>query len=133
MPVPIALSKLQAGSLQGDGVDINVTETGGVVTVSQTSSLANLSVAGNANVTLTTAQAASKVIELTGVLTGAISVIAPLAGISAGAQRTINNKTTGAYALTFIGDSGTGIVVGTGKVARVYFDGTNWVRASADV
>ena len=48
-------------------------------------------------------------------------------------QWTVFNGTTGGFGLQFIGASGTGVTVGAGKRAIVYADGTNIVRATADV
>jgi hypothetical protein len=88
-----------------------------------------LSVAGGSNVTLTRAQAACDILQLTGALTANIQVIVPLA-ID---KWIVYNGTTGAFTLTVIGPTGTGVVVGSGKRALLYADGTNVVRASADV
>src|SRR6266404_2347351 len=87
-----------------------------------------LSVAGSANVTLTRAQAQAQIIECTGALTGNIQVIVPLNPD----QWTFYNGTSGAFTLTVIGATGTGIVIATGKRAIVYADGTNVVRVTAD-
>jgi len=87
-----------------------------------------VNVAGNANVTLTRAQANGQILEFTGALTGNIQVIVPLNPD----QWTVFNNTSGAFSLTVIGASGTGIVVATGKRAILYSDGTNVVRVTAD-
>lgn len=42
------------------------------------------------------------------------------------------NNTGGAQSIQVIGASGTGVTIATGKRAVVYFDGTNWVRLTAD-
>lgn len=88
-----------------------------------------LSVAGAANVTLTAVQARADIMEFSGALTGNINVVVPLAV----QQWTIFNNTSGAFTLTIIGATGTGIAIGQGKRAIVYADGTNVVRATADV
>ena len=88
------------------------------------------SVAGSANVTLTTgnadpdAESANKVIELTGALTGAISVLIP--AVTGGSEYLIYNNTSGAYALTVAatGHAANGVVVTQGAYSRVYCDGT---------
>jgi len=88
------------------------------------------SVAGSADVTLTTgnadpdAESANKVIELTGALTGAISVLIP--AVTGGSEYLIYNNTSGAYALTIAatGHAANGVVVTQGAYSRVYCDGT---------
>ena len=88
------------------------------------------SVAGSADVTLTTgnadpdAESANKVIELTGALTGAISVLIP--AVTGGSEYLIYNNTSGAYALTIAatGHVANGVVVTQGAYSRVYCDGT---------
>ena len=88
------------------------------------------SVAGSADVTLSTgnadpnAESANKVIELTGALTGAISVLIP--AVTGGSEYLIYNNTSGAYALTVAatGHAANGVVVTQGAYSRVYCDGT---------
>ena len=87
------------------------------------------SVAGAADVTLSHPEARNDILEFTGVLTGNINVIVPLAVD----QWTVYNGTTGAFTLTVRGASGTGVVIATGKRAILYADGTNVVRVTADV
>jgi hypothetical protein len=89
----------------------------------------SLSVAGSANVTLTAAQYAKPILEFTGLLTGNIQVIVPLVS---GAAWEVANLTTGAFTLTVIGASGTGVLVGQGRRASVYSDGTNVYPADND-
>jgi hypothetical protein len=86
------------------------------------------SVAGNTNITLTAAESANDILEFTGGLTGNINVVIPLAP----KQRTIYNNTSGAFTITIIGPTGTGIVVAQTKRAIVYSDGTNINRVTAD-
>jgi len=88
-----------------------------------------VNVAGAANVTLTAAQARATIIECTGTLTGNIQVIVPLNPD----EWAFYNGTSGAFTLTVIGASGTGIAIGQGKRARIYSDGTNVVRETSDV
>lgn len=88
----------------------------------------SLSVAGGANVTLTQPQASNNILEFTGALTANINVFVPLAA----QQWTVFNNTTGAFTLTVIGATGTGIVIAQTKRAIVYADGTNVVRVTAD-
>lgn len=83
----------------------------------------------DANTTLTNAQAAADILEFTGTLTAGRNIVVPLAA----KQWTVFNNTTGGFALTFIGATGTGTAVAATKRAIVYSDGTNVVRASADV
>lgn len=91
--------------------------------------LTSKSVAGSADVTLSTTEAQCRILKLTGIITGNINVIVPTAVW----QWTVNNATSGAFTLTVKTTAGTGIVVGTGKNATLYCDGTNVVRATADV
>lgn len=83
---------------------------------------------GDANTTLTQAEARNNIIELTGTLTAARNIVLPLAV----RQYTVFNGTTGGFGLQFIGASGTGITVAAGKRAIVYADGTNIVRVTPD-
>lgn len=88
------------------------------------------SVAGGANVSLLAADYQNRVIELTGAITANIEVIFPLTD---GAEWVVYNGTSGAFTVTVIGATGTGVVVAQGKRAIVYCDGTNIQRATADV
>lgn len=83
---------------------------------------------GDANTTLTQAEARNNIIELTGTLTAARNIVLPLAV----RQYTVFNGSTGGFGLQFIGASGTGVTVAAGKRAIVYADGTNIVRVTAD-
>jgi hypothetical protein len=87
------------------------------------------SVAGAVDVTLTVTEAQCRILELSGVLTGNINVVVPTTVW----QWTIANLTTGAFTLTVKPTAGTGIVVGQTRRCILYCDGTNVVRATADV
>ena len=86
------------------------------------------SVAGSANITLTTgdadatAEAANKVIELTGALTGDIVVFVP----AVEGEYVFFNNTTGSQTLTIAatGHTANGIVIAQGAYSHVYNDGT---------
>lgn len=91
-------------------------------------SLLSKSVAGSSNVTLAAYEAKADIMEFTGALTGNIQVIVPL-NVK---QWTIANKTTGAFTLTVIGATGTGVAVGQSKRCILYADGTNVNRVTAD-
>lgn len=82
----------------------------------------------DANYTLTMAQAKASIIEVSGSPSTGRNIVLPLAD---GMMRTVGNKT--AQTLTFIGATGTGVAVATTKVAQIYCDGTNWLRAGPDV
>ena len=83
----------------------------------------------DANAILTRAEAENNILEFTGALTAQRNITVPL-----GAQQwTVFNNTTGGFGLQFIGATGTGIVVGMGKRAIIYADGTNVVRVTADI
>lgn len=81
----------------------------------------SLSVAGNTNVALSSTQAQASIINLTGTLTGNISVSTSMTP----RLYIVENATTGAFTLTFIGSSGTGAVVPQGGSSLLFCDGTN--------
>lgn len=87
------------------------------------------SVAGGSTVTLTSAEARHDILSLTGALTANIDVVVPVIN----KQWTVANLTSGAYTLTVKTSAGTGITIAQGTRAIVYCDGTNVVRATADV
>lgn len=88
------------------------------------------SVAGSANITLTTgnadpnAEAANKVIELTGALTGDIVVFIP--AVTGGSEYLFFNNTSGSQTLTIAatGHTANGAIITQGAYSRVYCDGT---------
>lgn len=83
----------------------------------------------DANAILTRAEAENNILEFTGALTAQRNITVPL-----GAQQwTVFNNTTGGVDLMIIGATGTGVPIGMGKHAIVYSNGTNVVRATADV
>jgi hypothetical protein len=87
------------------------------------------SVAGSANITLTTAnadpaaEASNRVIELTGALTGAISVFIP----ATESHYTFFNNTTGSHDLKIsaTGHDANGVVITQGAKTSVYCDGAS--------
>lgn len=87
------------------------------------------SVAGAVDVTLTTAESMATILQFTGIISANINVIVP----TSVRQWTVFNNTTGAFTLTVKTTAGTGIVIATAKTAILYCDGTNVVRATADV
>lgn len=112
------------------------TTAGGVVTavnnnrrLFQAFTRLSKSVAGSADVTLTTVEARNRTLHFTGVITGNINLIVPLFD---GAEYIVNNATTGAFTLTVKGVTGTGIIVATAKTAILRGDGTNVLRVTAD-
>lgn len=92
---------------------------------------AAVSMTADANKTASAAEAASRILSVTSTvsLTATRNVVLPLTP----RQWTVFNGTTGGQSLQFIGASGTGVTVATGKRAVLYSDGTNIVRATADV
>ena len=82
----------------------------------------------DANTTLTQAEAKNEILQFTGTLTAGRNIVIPLVPM----QYTVFNNTTGGFALTFIGATGTGIAVAATRRAIVYADGTNVVRVTAD-
>lgn len=81
------------------------------------------SVAGAADVTLSRAEAANEILELTGVLTGSINLILP----TIKRDWIIFNNTTGAFNLTVKTAAGTGRIIPQGSKDIIYGDGANIV------
>jgi hypothetical protein len=67
---------------------------------------------------------------LTGAITANVTLVLPLAS---GANWIVENNTTGAFTVTVIGASGTGVAVATGSPAQVFTDGTNFYATTANV
>ena len=88
-----------------------------------------MSVAGGVDVTLTSAKKTHDNHKQTRALTANINVIVP----AIDKKWLVANKTSGAFTLTVIGSTGTGITVTHGQRCIVYHDGTNVVRVAADV
>lgn len=84
--------------------------------------------AGNSNVVLTAAQAGVGVLELTGALTGSISVIVP----ASSGRWVVSNRTTGAYQVTVKTAAGTGIAVTQGANTILWSDTVNVYDAKTD-
>ena len=82
----------------------------------------------DANTTLTLADVRNQILQFTGTLTAGRNIVLPLVP----RQHTVFNNTTGGFALTFIGATGTGTTVAATKRAIIYADGTNVVRVTAD-
>jgi hypothetical protein len=85
------------------------------------------SVAGSADVTLTTTEARNAVLEFTGTLTGNINVIVP----TKNRKFIVYNNTSGAFTLTVKTSSGTGVAVTQGQRVWLYCDATNVVALSS--
>ena len=83
----------------------------------------------DANFTLLASDAKNNILECTGALTALRDLIVPLTS----QQWTVFANVTGGFGIRVIGASGTGITIADGKRAIVYSDGTNVVRATADV
>lgn len=90
--------------------------------------LSTINCAGSANVVLTAAQAGVGVLELTGILTGNISVIVP----NSDGNWVVSNQTTGAFTITVKTAAGTGIAVTQGRTTILWSDGTNVYDAKTD-
>lgn len=82
-----------------------------------------------ADITPTAQQAENNVYNMTGLLTGNRKLILPL---TAGARVTVLNSTTGAFTLTLIGATGTGVAIPQGGALLCYCDGTNWYNAAPE-
>jgi len=102
----------------------------------------SVSVAGSANVTLTSNnsttntddsatddQVHNAVLEFTGALTGNINVFTD----AVETKYTVFNNTSGAYSLTFGPTGGTGVALKQGAKTLVYTDGTTMVDVMADL
>ena len=95
----------------------------------------SVSVAGGSNVTLTTTpdggQAENAIIILTGLLTANIDVIFP----NITREWHVVNNTTGAYSVTCIGTSGTGVAVAQSTECDIRWDATsgNMLQSSSTV
>lgn len=87
------------------------------------------SVAGGANVTLTTDEFNNGTIKLTGAITANISLIMPASTMA----WTIVNGTTGAFTVTVKTSLGTGVVVPQGEIMALYGDGANIYAGSSGV
>jgi len=84
------------------------------------------SVAGNSNVTLTASEARARVIELTGALTGNISVDLPsVATVGSARVILVHNNTSGAFTVNFRYNGGTGVKIPQGYAQEVYHNGVN--------
>lgn len=83
----------------------------------------------DANYTLAKGEDINAILEFTGTLTVGRNIVIPLYP----RQYTVFNNSTGGFALTFIGPTGTGVAVAATKRAIIYADGTNVVRVTADV
>lgn len=95
-------------------------------TTSSGVSIAAVLAGGGSDVILTSSQANSSIIEISGILTANIKVIVPaLPG-----QWTVHNGTTGNFTVTFIAVTGTGLVLQQGFRGIFYFDGINIVRSN---
>jgi len=93
--------------------------------------LATYSIPTDANATLPVANASACILEITSGVSLTATRTLTLPG-TAGLEYTVHNGTTGAQSITLAAATGTGITVATGKRACIYFDGTNYVRATAD-
>jgi hypothetical protein len=92
--------------------------------------LLSRSVAGSADVTLTGPEWDHLVLEFTGVLSASISVILPA---TAGRAWLVLNNTSGVFSLTVRSALGSGVTVAQGARALLYGNGSDIVRAGADV
>jgi hypothetical protein len=88
----------------------------------------------SANVTLTRTQALSRILKLTGILTGNRTLFIPHTG-GASRQITIWNATSGAFTVTVKTTAGgsTGPAITQGKAQIIFHDGTNVKVAAPEV
>lgn len=80
------------------------------------------------NVLLTSAQARTQMLRLTGTLLASIS-ISPDTGVLWNGIRCVENLTSGAFTITLQNSGSGSLVIPTGRRALVYIDTTNGVRA----
>ena len=85
------------------------------------------SVAGGVDVTLTSAEAGTGVLELTGAITANINVVVP----TAPGWWVIKNATSGNFSLTIKTASGAGVAIRKGKSQSLYCDGVDVLDMSA--
>jgi len=83
------------------------------------------------SVTLSSTQSAAKVINVTGTMTGNVSL--KLASTAYLGSWLVVNNTTGNFALSFGYPTGSTVVISRGKTARVWGDGTNIYSSDAGV
>jgi hypothetical protein len=88
---------------------------------------------GDANATLTASQSANVILSLSGATLTATRNLIVTNPTAAGGIYIVKNATGGAQSVQIIGSSGTGITIATGKTAMVAWDGTNFIRLTADV
>lgn len=90
----------------------------------------SVSLASDANLTLTAAQARAALLDITSSvsLTATRDIVLPLKP----QVWMVANGTTGAQSLQFIGATGTGVTVANAKAAIVFADGSNIRRLTAD-
>jgi hypothetical protein len=84
----------------------------------------------DSNQTLTTAEAENGIVIATGAMTAGRNLTVPH---NPGRLYVVYNNTTGGFAVTVVGPTGTGIAIAATKHAIVRSDGTNYVRVTADV
>lgn len=84
----------------------------------------------NVDVTLTAAEAASAVIDLSGTLTANVNVIVPATPVRV---YLVRNQTSGAFTVTVKTAAGTGTAVQQGTSSLVYSDGTNIIQGATSV
>lgn len=116
-------NQTDASIINTDGVNYFTVGFGRSVTTTFTQLIK--SVAGAADVTLTSVEAANQMQQYTGALTGNINVIVP----TSVAQYYVFNNTSGAFSLTVKTVAGTGIAVAQGTRTILACDGTNVIQA----
>lgn len=118
-------TQVNGGAIVADSIQGN----GNALAVGRTSKV----MAADANDTLTAAQCAAKIIEVTSGVTITATRNITLPALVDSELHVVANLTTGSASLQFLCASGTGVTVAQGKRAMIYCDGTNVVRATPDV
>lgn len=83
----------------------------------------------NGTTTLSYLEAYAQILEFSGAITAQRDVVVP----TYARQWTVYNGTSGGFGLQIKTSGGSGVVIANGKCAIVYCDGTNVVRATADI
>jgi len=116
-------------TVAGNTTDPDSTSSSGWVEVRANNGVSTISVTSG-SVTPTANVLGAQVLVVTGTLTAAAKLVLPL---RAGAQWIVKNNTTGSYALTVGGATGSTVTVTQGSAYHVFTDGTNYYGATSDV
>jgi hypothetical protein len=123
--IPLAVVPLDgSGNVTGSIADRMADPPGKYLRAGNQLGWRDISVAGTGTYTLSAAEASAGLLKLTGLLTGARTVVFPF---EAGRLYLVRNATTGAFSLTGKISGGTGGVVPQGETRLAYVDGADVV------